>query len=69
MNVYKIVDFGLYCDKCKHYESDPAEDPCNECMHEPSRINSHKPVNFEPLDKYASTVPYMCANTISYKEE
>lgn len=43
----KIVDFDKYCPKCKYYKTEVVEEPCNECMHNPTNINSRKPVMFE----------------------
>lgn len=44
---YKIVDFHKYCPKCKHEKESATEDPCNECLSIPARIDSHKPEKFE----------------------
>lgn len=54
----KIVDFMEYCSKCIHYDSIVQESPCEECLHEPAREDSHKPLKFEPIDKYKDIVPY-----------
>lgn len=43
----KIVDFHLYCNKCKHKKLKEDESPCDECLEEPVNIDSHKPVKFE----------------------
>jgi hypothetical protein len=43
----KIVYFDKYCPVCKYQTLNKTEDPCNECLTNPSNINSHKPVNFE----------------------
>ena len=45
----KIVAFEVYCSKCKYAKTEDMEDPCNECLTNPTNINSHKPVNFEEL--------------------
>lgn len=50
-NAYKEVYFKDYCDKCKHKELKEDEDPCYDCLAEPVRVNSHKPINFEEADK------------------
>ena len=42
----KIVDFNEYCGKCKHADTDPWEDPCDECLCAPARPNSRRPLNF-----------------------
>ena len=44
---YKLVDFHLYCDKCKHKKLEASEEPCNECLGEPANEDSHKPIKFE----------------------
>ena len=43
----KIVDFDKYCHKCKHTKTAEIEDPCHECLENPTNINSRKPVMFE----------------------
>ena len=47
MNDYKIVNFNEYCYKCKYYDLDTDEEPCDECLDNPANIDSHKPVKFE----------------------
>ena len=44
---YKEVYFYKYCKLCKYYELDASEDPCDECMNNPTNLYSHKPINFE----------------------
>ena len=46
-NQYKIVDFGYYCEKCKHYEESENGEPCDECLSNPVNLYSHKPVKYE----------------------
>ena len=43
----KLVDFDVYCPKCKYLELDDSDDPCNECLAYGGNYNSHKPVNYE----------------------
>lgn len=43
----KEVYFDQYCQTCKHKDLDGTEEPCNECLHEPSMPNSHKPLKYE----------------------
>lgn len=43
----KIVWFDIYCKKCKHLTTSPVEEPCNECLTNPTNWDSHKPVKFE----------------------
>lgn len=51
-NEQKIVDFDLWCNRCKHRKLDGGQDPCNECLNNPVNINSHKPINFVPRFAY-----------------
>lgn len=49
---WKHVDFAKYCPLCIHKdaeESDPYQ-KCNDCLAEPARINSSKPVNFKEAE-------------------
>ena len=50
MNDFKEVYYEQYCKKCKHWELDDAEDPCDECLGTPMNQDSHKPVYFEEDD-------------------
>ena len=43
----KIVEFELYCSKCKHYNSSDADDPCDYCLSVPARENSRRPIKYE----------------------
>lgn len=43
----KEVNFGQYCATCKHKDEPEYNDPCNECLNNPSNTDSHKPVNWE----------------------
>lgn len=45
------VYFSLYCNQCKHKETEETKDPCNECLSIPFNINSHKPLYFEEDDE------------------
>lgn len=44
---FKEVYFDKYCKQCVHKDEAEANDPCDECLANPSNINSHKPVNFK----------------------
>ena len=46
----KEVDFAKYCKKCKHFETQDYEEPCNECLENQAMQDSHKPMNFEEKD-------------------
>ena len=43
----KEVYFYQYCNDCKHKDTPEVDDPCNECLANPSNINSHQPVKWE----------------------
>lgn len=43
----KEVYFNIYCKLCKHQLIKEIEDPCHECLNNPTNTNSHKPVMFE----------------------
>lgn len=45
---YKLVDFEHYCGTCKHRDDPESSDVCNDCLYEPARVETHKPVNYEP---------------------
>lgn len=42
----KIVDFSK-CKGCIHYEQDEMDDPCYECLNNPTKYASEKPLYFE----------------------
>ena len=48
---YKEVRFDQYCQKCKHYNKNEDEEPCDECLNNPVNLYSHKPINFEEKEK------------------
>lgn len=50
-NEYKEVYFYQYCKDCKHEHLPMAEEPCNECLDNPTNQYSHKPVKFEKKEK------------------
>ena len=48
MEGYKEVYFHAYCKNCKHYDKDNEhKTPCEECLSEPIKLYSHKPVKWE----------------------
>ena len=49
--IEKFVEFNEYCPRCKHKKVPETEDPCNECLTEPTNEYSHKPVRFEDGEK------------------
>jgi hypothetical protein len=46
-NRSKFVEFSAYCPTCKHEDKKESEDPCYDCLDNPTNIDSHKPVNWE----------------------
>lgn len=46
-NSYKEVYFDQYCKTCEYSKTSESEDPCAECLSEPTNVNSHKPVKWE----------------------
>lgn len=51
---YKEVYFA-YCETCVNYKHEPDPDDdnidvCNECLNEPYRLYSHKPMNYKPVE-------------------
>ncbi len=48
---YKIVDFEKYCKTCEHRDLKESEDPCFDCLDEPTNLNSHKPVYYKEKQK------------------
>lgn len=47
----KEVDFYKYCKTCKHWNKLDYEYPCDECLDNPTNMNSHKPVNYQESDR------------------
>ncbi len=43
----KIVEFDVYCPKCKHYKKKESEDPCWDCLCCPTNVWSTRPKYFE----------------------
>lgn len=52
----KIVKFENWCHKCKYFTSDPGENdnPCNDCLNNPTNIDSQKPIFWKEGPKSAS---------------
>ena len=46
----KIVEFGDWCKRCKHWEKTEADDPCWDCLADPVNYATHKPTRFEEAD-------------------
>ena len=45
--LFKEVYFDKYCEKCEYRDAKEEDDPCYDCLGEPVREYSHKPVNFK----------------------
>lgn len=43
----KEVYFYKYCKTCQYRDNKEDEEPCDECLNEPSNTYSHKPVYFK----------------------
>lgn len=43
----KEVYFYKYCENCQYRYNKEDEEPCDECLNEPSNTYSHKPVYFK----------------------
>lgn len=51
MDSAKQVEFYGHCDKCKHHTSDDVySETCDECLDEPVREGTCKPLNFEEAE-------------------
>ena len=48
---YREVLFGKYCKTCKHKDCEDTEEPCNECLDNPTNLYSQKPVKYEEKRK------------------
>lgn len=48
---YKEVYFDKFCPKCEHRDLRESDDPCFDCLDEPTNLNSHKPVNYKEKKK------------------
>lgn len=43
----KEVYFGQYCVRCRFRKLPENEEPCEECLTNPMRYDSHRPLKFE----------------------
>lgn len=46
-DILHIVEFGVWCPKCEHYEKKENESPCDECLLEPVNAYSRRPVHWK----------------------
>ena len=42
-----MVRYDLWCSKCKHKDIKENDEPCEECLDNPVKDNSERPINFE----------------------
>lgn len=47
VNDEKEVIFGDYCKKCVYKDLSDQEEPCFECIAEPTNLWTHRPIKFE----------------------
>lgn len=47
---YKEVYFDEYCETCEYKDLKESDDPCDECLAEPARVDSHKPLKYKAKD-------------------
>lgn len=45
--ILKEVDFNSYCKKCINKNNKESDDICNECLNQPMRYCSQKPLNYK----------------------
>ena len=48
----KEVYFGKFCPYCKNKDLEEYKEPCHECLETCAREDSHRPINFDPTDKF-----------------
>ncbi len=51
MNPDKEVYFDQYCKTCEYWLLNDADEPCNECLDNPTNTESHKPINYKPEEE------------------
>lgn len=43
----KEVYYNLYCKSCKNEKVAEDVEPCHDCLNEPARVDTHKPLKWE----------------------
>lgn len=43
----KIVEFDKYCETCEYKDLEHFEDPCNECLDNPTNVHTKRPVCYK----------------------
>lgn len=51
VNSEKEVYFSEYCKTCKYEKNAEEDEPCDECLQEPTNAYSHKPVYWKEKEK------------------
>lgn len=46
----RLVAYHKYCYGCKHKDVLPDDEPCNECISNPARTDTERPLNYEPKE-------------------
>lgn len=46
-NDYKEVRFDKYCETCENKNLSETSDICDECLSNPTNLNSEKPINWK----------------------
>ncbi len=54
LNDQKIVNFNEFCPICKHWTKAESEEPCCDCLENPTNTYSRKPVFYEENLKSSS---------------
>lgn len=57
----KIVDFARYCKLCDHWALKDFEEPCNDCLDNPTNLESKRPIHFK--ENYSDTSKKKTKNT------
>lgn len=52
----KEVRYDLYCPTCLYQNNAEDEEPCHDCLNEPSRYFSHKPYRWKEKEGYEDYV-------------
>ena len=52
---FKETYFAKYCPVCVYKNIKETKDPCNECLGEGARIDSHRPLHYKPIAKGSDT--------------
>lgn len=47
----QLVKFNVYCKHCTYFNIKETEEPCNSCLEEGGREQSHIPARFDKWDK------------------